>query len=516
MVTLGEPAASGNAETKPSGARRWLGIAVVLLGATLMIGGIAAVWFYARRLPVRAATVTTASPPPPSMPVPSPPELAAPEPEDSTAPAPAASAKPRPKLVLPVAIAPFPEDASAPVPVLGGHPLWGGRDAFVTLAVFADLENAESIALLREVLPLKAALGEELRVMYRSLPASDHAAAKRAARALAEIHATRGEQAFWHALAAIVRRGEPLGPGLLEPVLDDAGLPGYPLPSPNARAEAALADDAELATLLYVRETPTTFVNGARLTGFVPRAALGEAVERERRAAYLALAAGTPPAAVYTERTRKNLLNLGADPPGRACVSGGDSPALGPPGALVTVVEFSELECELCRQGDVALAAVRKARPNDVRVVWKNFPLPQHHRARLAAGVAFAARRLGGDAAFWAVMRALLEPGATLDEEGLTRAVARAGLDASKTMSAARAGSSDASIDADVKLAESLGITGAPTYFVNGQRVNGALSEPELRALVDKELALGRRVRAQGAGSVGELACGVRAATAKR
>ncbi len=511
-MTIGAPTPPGNPGTEPSGRRRWLGLVIVLFGATLMIGGIGAVWLYARRLAAHSTTGSAASAAPPSMPSPPPPELAAPEPEEDEPPPPTASALVRPKLLLPVAITPFPDDAAAPVPVLGGHPLWGGRDAFVTVTVFADLENAESVALLREILPLKAQLGAELRVMYRSLPASDHAAAKLAARALAEIHATRGEQAFWHALAAIVRRGDPLGPGLLEPVLDEAGLPGYPLPSPNAHAEATLGDDAELATLLYVRETPTSFVNGARLTGFVPRAALGDVVERERRAAYLALAAGTPPAAVYTERTRKNLLNLGADPPVRACVPDGDSPALGAPGALVTVVEFSDLECELCRQGDAALAAVRKARPNDVRVVWKNFPLPQHHRARLAANVAFAARRLGGDTAFWAVMRALVEPGATLDEEGLTRALARAGLDATKILAAAHDGSFDANIDADVKLAESLGISGAPTYFVNGEKVDGALPEPELRALVDKELALGRRVRTQGGGSVSELACGVRVA----
>lgn len=510
---MGAPTPSGNAGPQTSGGRRWLGVVVVLLGATMMIGGIGGVWFYARRLAARSTAASVASAPSPSMPVPSPPELAAPEPEDSAAPAPTASSAPaRKKLVLPVAITPFPDDAAAPVPVLGGHPLWGGRDAFVTLTLFADLENPESIALLREILPLKAELGDELRVMFRNLPASDHATAKVAARALAEIHATRGEQAFWHALAAIVRRGDPLGPGLLEPVLEEAGLPGYPLPSSNARAEAVLADDAELATLLYVRETPTSFVNGARLTGFVPRAALAETVERERRAAYLALADGTPPAAVYTERTRKNLLNLGADPAGRACVSDGDSPALGAPGALVTVVEFSDLECELCRQGDAALAAVKKAHPNDVRVVWKNFPLPQHHRARLAANVAFAARRLGGDAAFWAVMHALLDPGVTLDDEGLARAVARAGLDATKILSAAHDGTFDPSIDEDVKLAQGLGISGAPTYFVNGQKVDGALPEPELRALVDRELALGRRVRTQGAGSVSELACGVRSA----
>lgn len=520
-MTLGAPTPSGNTPNTPSGntpnmpssgGRRFLGIVIVLLGATLMLGGITAVWLYARRLPTPKAAPAPGASAAPSMPVPSPPELAAPAPEASAEPAPTASSAPSSrKLVLPVAVAPFPEDAAAPVPVLGGHPLWGGRDAFVTITVFADLENAESIGLVRELLPLKAALGAELRLMFRNLPASDHAEAQRAARALAEIHATRGEQAFWHALAAIVRRGDPLGPGLLDPVLDEAGLPGYPLPSPNAHAAATLADDAELATLLYVRDTPTSFVNGARFTGFVPRATLAEAIEHERRSAYLALADGTPPAAVYGERTRKNLLNLGADPPARACVTDGDSPVLGAAGALVTVVEFSDLECELCRKGDAALTAVKKAHPNDLRVVWKNFPLPQHHHARLAASVALAARRLGGDAAFWAVTHALLDPSVTFDDAGLTRAVARAGLDGAKILSAAHDGTDDASIDRDVKLAESLGLSGAPTYFVNGQKVAGALPEPELRALIDKELALARRVRTQGAGVVAELACGVRA-----
>jgi protein-disulfide isomerase len=490
--------------------RRWFGVVVVLLGGVLMVGGIVGVWLYARRLPAAAAPVVVTAPPLP-LPVPLPPALATPTPNDSSAPTPSDPHAPeRRTLALPVAIPPFADDANAPVPVVGGHPLWGGRDAFVTVTLFADLENQHSIALLRELLPLKAQQGDELRLAFRHLPASDHNEGRLAARALAEIHATRGEQAFWHALAAIVRRGEALAPGMLAEVLADAGLSGFPLPSPNPRAEAALADDVELATLLFVRETPTLFVNGERVTGFVPRPALAEAIEHERRTTYLALANGTPPASAYTERARKNFLNFGADPPVRECVVTDDSPVSGAANAVVTVVEFSDLECELCRQGEVALAAVIKAHPSDVRVVWKNFPLPQHHRARLAAGVALAARRLGGDAAFWAVTRTLLEPRVKLDDDELTRAASRTGLDATKIVAVARGGTYDAEIDRDIKLGESLAVSGAPTYFVNGQRVAGALPEPELRALVERELSLGRRVRSQGAGLVAELACGVR------
>jgi protein-disulfide isomerase len=498
------PLAAGSAR------RRWLGVAVVLLGAVMMVGGIVGVWVYARRLPPLATAPIVASLPPP---LPVPPPLAAPAPSEpgSVLPTPTDVNPPERRAVsLPVALAPYPDDAGAPVPVVGGRPLWGGRDAFVTVTVFADLENPHCIALLRELLPLKIDQGDELRVAFRHLPASDHTEGRLAARALAEIHAARGEQAFWHALAAILRRGEALAQGGLAEALADAGLAGFPLSSPNPRAESVLADDGDLATLLFVRDTPTLFVNGERVTGFVGRPALAQAIERERRTAYLALANGTAPASVYTERTRKNFLNFGADPPARECVAPGDSPATGPANAVVTIVEFSDLECELCRQGDAALGAVLKTHGADVRVVWKNFPLPQHHRARLAAGVALAARRLGGDAAFWAVTHALLEPRVKLDDDGLARAASRTGLDATKLLSVARGGTYDAEIDRDIKLGESLAVSGAPTYFVNGQRISGALPEAELRSVIERELALGRRVRTQGAGFVGELACGVR------
>lgn len=472
-----------------------------------MVVGVTAVFVRARKLPAKVATPVPAAALP-VVPVPS----ALPMPTGQ-APSAGASALPHRPVALPVAIVPFPDDASAAVPVEAGHPLWGNRDASVTITVFADLECAPSIALLREVLRLKARAGDDVRLAFRHFPLSQHAEGLRAARALAEIHALRGEQAFWHALAAIVRRGEPLAPGVLATVLDTAGLGGFPLDAPVARAEATLASDAELGTLLFVRDTPTLFVNGKRFTGFVPRAVLDEAVERERRAVTLLLASGVAPSRTYTERARKNVLNLGDDPLPRSCVPSEDAPAFGPSAAAVTVVEFTDLECELCRQGEASLASALKPYANDVRVVWRNFPLPQHHRARLAAGVALAARGAAGDAAFFSVTRALFAPRVLVDDQSLTDALSRSGLDAAALLAASKAGSYEATLQNDIQLAEKLGVNGAPTYFVNGYKVAGALPPAEFAALLAREVALGRRVRAQGAGSVAALACGVRNAS---
>ncbi|HEY3495099.1 MAG TPA: thioredoxin domain-containing protein [Polyangiaceae bacterium] len=482
--------------------RAWIGVLAVAFGALLMLAGVAGVYLYARRHPLALTTSSASAPLPPPVPVP-PPLPVAPAPPIAAPSAPATAELVPPTLV----VRPFPEDAAAPVPVQFGHPLWGARDAPVTLTVFADLECPHSVPFVRTILSEKARRGDKLRLAFRHLPLSQHQEGTEAARALAEIHSARGEPAFWRALAEIVRSGQPLEPGALGPLLAGAGLSAFPSEPAPAVVESALEEDAVLAVRLFVRSTPTVFVNGTRLEGFQTAAVLSEAVTRELQAAYLTLASGVAPNELYSQRAKKNLLNLGDDPPGRACVPAGDSPAQGAAEPLVEFVEFTDLECELCREGEAALAKVFRGHAAEMRVVWKNFPLPQHPLARKAASFALEARRAGGDTAFFAVTSALLERGAAPDENGLARAAQRAKVDLQALLAAAEGGAHEARIAADLELARTLGLTGAPTYFVNGRKIAGAVSAGELEAIVRAELALARKVRAKGAGNVAELAC---------
>jgi protein-disulfide isomerase len=176
----------------------------------------------------------------------------------------------------------------------------------------------------------------------------------------------------------------------------------------------------------------------------------------------------------------------------------------------VTVVEFSDLECELCRKGAEALRAALARHPSEVRAVWKHFPLPQHDKARYAASFALEARRLARDTGFFAVVDALLVPGTVIDDPTLSRAATHARLEPGALLAAAGTGTHDAAIDADIAEARALRVTGAPTYFVNGRMIAGALAAPELEGILREELALARRVRAHGAGNVADLACSER------
>ena len=79
----------------------------------------------------------------------------------------------------------------------------------------------------------------------------------------------------------------------------------------------------------------------------------------------------------------------------------GDAPRVGPASAPITVVVFSDFECPFCARGRSLTSDLRAQFEGDVRVVWRNFPLPGHRHARQAAEAAMEVRAQRGDAAFW-------------------------------------------------------------------------------------------------------------------
>jgi protein-disulfide isomerase len=489
---------------RPARGARWFGAAVAALGALVMIGGLSFVYVHAKRFTKPPAPVTA-----PAVPVPvAPPKPPAPVPKPPGPPTGAPETRAR---ALPfIAVPPFAEDRAALVPVVSNRPLWGPREAPVTVTVFGDLACPHTVALLRALLGEKLRRGNDVRLAFRHFPLSQHEQGNRAAETLVAVYLSRGDHAFWSALAALLRYGGAVDAGVLENSLAAAELEVSPAELEAPAVKGALETDRVLGTSLYVRETPTVFVNGQRLEGHPSTPALSEVLDKELKASYLALASGVGHQALYRERTAKNLVNLGDDPPARACVRTGTSPSRGLATAPVTVVEFSDLECELCRKGAESLRAALARHPAEVRAVWKHFPLPQHDKARHAAGFALEARRLGRDEGFFAVIDRLLVPGTVLDDATLSRAAIGARLQAQALFAGAGSPKHDAAIDADIAEARALKVTGAPTYFVNGRAIAGALSGPELEAILREEITLARRVRSQGAGNVGDLACGER------
>ncbi len=165
-------------------------------------------------------------------------------------------------------------------------------------------------------------------------------------------------------------------------------------------------------------------------------------------------------------------------------------PAVGSLDAPVTVIEFSDLECSYCAQAHARVQYLVKRRPDDVRVVYRHLPLPNHKHARLAAEVAACAQ---GQGLFWALADSLFRNQRNLESEQIRTYAEQVGLDMARVDACLASGESERLVEADIEEARALGVTSTPTFFVNGDYV-GSLPKGGLEQIVDRELArLGRK-----------------------
>lgn len=164
------------------------------------------------------------------------------------------------------------------------------------------------------------------------------------------------------------------------------------------------------------------------------------------------------------------------------------SPSRGDPSARVTVQVFSDFQCPFCVRAAPTLADLEARYRGRVRLVWRNYPLPSHDRARSAARAALAAFTQGGSAAFWRMHDWLFSADADLSDAGLRRGAAKLGLNVDQVVAAVQSREYDALIDADVAAGDAAEIGGTPALFINDYYVVGARTEAELAIVVERAL----------------------------
>jgi len=153
----------------------------------------------------------------------------------------------------------------------------------------------------------------------------------------------------------------------------------------------------------------------------------------------------------------------------------------GPADAPVTVVEYGDFECPYCGQAEAVMRDLL-AGHGDVRYVWRHLPLNDvHPNAQLAAEAAEAAAEQGS---FWDMHDLLLSNQSALRPRDLVGYAEQLGLDVDRFRDHMRRGAGAEQIDEDVDSADLSGVSGTPTFFINGRRHNGAYDLPTLSAEV--------------------------------
>ena len=175
-----------------------------------------------------------------------------------------------------------------------------------------------------------------------------------------------------------------------------------------------------------------------------------------------------------------------------------DLPSRGPADAPVTIVEFADFQCPFCARATQSLRSLEDEFPGQIRVVFRNYPLPFHDRADAAAQLAIEAHQTGGNDRFWQAHDLLFADTQQLGEADLLRHADRLGINRNAARAAIRQRRHADRIAIDGAVAQGLGITGTPTFFINGRVVQGAQPLETFRALVVQEIAEVAALEARG------------------
>ena len=169
------------------------------------------------------------------------------------------------------------------------------------------------------------------------------------------------------------------------------------------------------------------------------------------------------------------------------------APSFGPENAAVQIYVFSDFECPYCREeAKVLRQGIEKEHANDVRVIFKNFPLSSIHPWARAAAIAGSCVADQNGGAFWAYHDWIYGHQAEINPTNVRDKVLEfakgQSVNSQKLTACMDSNATAPQVDKTIEEGRLLGIVQTPTLFVNGRTVAGALSADQMNLLIQIEL----------------------------
>jgi protein-disulfide isomerase len=187
----------------------------------------------------------------------------------------------------------------------------------------------------------------------------------------------------------------------------------------------------------------------------------------------------------YRELRSKANIQIRLEPP-RVAVRVDDAPVKGLSTAAVTIVEFSDFQCPYCSRAAQVLKQIQERYQDQVRIVFRHFPLPMHEQAPKAAEAASCAQEQGH---FWPMHDRIFENQKSLQPTDLKRLASEIGLNREAFDHCQDSGKYADQWKRDVEEGESYGVSGTPTLFINGRLITKAPTYGYLVSVMEEELA---------------------------
>jgi protein-disulfide isomerase len=161
------------------------------------------------------------------------------------------------------------------------------------------------------------------------------------------------------------------------------------------------------------------------------------------------------------------------------------APVRGPADARITLVEFSDFECPFCSAAVKQVDIVMAAYPNDIKLIYKQFPLSMHPHAELSAEASLAAREQGK---FWEMYEVLFKNFRQLSRANILAWAKELGLNVDKFKVDLDSGKYKKEVEKDLADGEAAGVYGTPAFYINGKQYNGEVSLAALKPILAAEL----------------------------
>jgi protein-disulfide isomerase len=193
---------------------------------------------------------------------------------------------------------------------------------------------------------------------------------------------------------------------------------------------------------------------------------------------------GAEDAKFYVSKDGKYLIrgevsDLAKDPlaQNRAMIDMKDAPSLGDPKATITLVEFSDFECPVCRSLHDVMRGLLRNYPQ-VRLVFKDYPIEVLHPWARTAALAGRCAYQQDPAAFWKMYDSIYDNQEIISAANawmkMTEYAGQAGLNADSFRACMASPEAGAAVDASRANGQKLDVSSTPTVFVNGRRMVGA------------------------------------------
>jgi len=189
-----------------------------------------------------------------------------------------------------------------------------------------------------------------------------------------------------------------------------------------------------------------------------------------------------------------DVVDLSVDPSKAvmAKIKFDDAACRGPKDAKVTIVKFSDYQCPFCAKGYATMEEVLKLYGDKVRFCFKDFPLGFHPWAEPAAIAAKCVSQQKADM-YWKVYDGFFQNQKDINPQNVNEKawsfVESAGIDKAKFDECVNSKATQTAVKAEMAEGQSLGVTGTPSFVINGRLLVGAQPIDAFKAVIDDELA---------------------------